>query len=128
MITAATVSSRRVCAIRLRRRSASSAPSARTSGIMLTPVSNPDSPRTRSGKARNAVSSALPTPPVPSRASSQFCSTTGSPKLRTRPATTTTAFSARNTTTSGTATLTASLNPARNTPPSTASRPTVTST
>jgi hypothetical protein len=63
MIAAATVSRRRVLWMRAARRSWSVTPSALTSGIMLTPVSNPDSPRTSSGKASTAVPSIAPGPP-----------------------------------------------------------------
>jgi len=55
MMAAATVSSLHVLATRLCRRSSSVRPSDLTSGIMLTPVSNPDSPRTRSGNASTVV-------------------------------------------------------------------------
>src|SRR5439155_1756520 len=50
MIAAATVSSLRVLAMRPRRTSSSVRPSELTSGIMLTPVSNPERPRTSSGQ------------------------------------------------------------------------------
>ena len=116
MMTAATVSSLRVLAIRLASRSWSVFPSACTSGIMLTPVSNPDKPRTSSGNARIAARAMSAGPPVWSRASSQRSTAIGSPSAWTRPTTTTTALSSRNTATIGTATPTASLNPARNTP------------
>jgi len=64
MMAAATVSSLHVLATRLCRRSSSVRPSDLTSGIMLTPVSNPDSPRTRSGNASTVVCTMEPTPPV----------------------------------------------------------------
>jgi hypothetical protein len=64
MMAAATVSSRRVLRIRTASRSCSVAPEALTRGIMLTPVSNPDSPSTSLGKASTAVPSiAHPLPP-----------------------------------------------------------------
>ncbi len=75
-----------------------------------------------------AVIAILPTPLVASSASNQRPMTTGSPMLCTRQTTTTTALSSRNSATIGTATLTASLKPARNTPPSRASSAIVIST
>ena len=55
MITAARVRSFCVFTIRRRSRSLSVTPSDLTSGIMLTPVSKPDRPRTSSGNATRAV-------------------------------------------------------------------------
>ncbi len=63
MMSAATVSSLRVLRIRSRSRASASAPSAATSGIMLTPVSNPDRPSTSSGNARMAGPTTPPNPP-----------------------------------------------------------------
>ena len=95
---------------------------------MLTPVSNPDSPSTSSGNASTAASATSAGPPKASRASSQRSTTIGCPTAYTRPTTTTTALTSRNTATSGTATPTASLNPARNTPPRISSSTTVIAT
>ena len=60
MMAAATVSRRRVLAMRAASRSSGVAPSACTRGIMLTPVSNPDKPSTSRGKASTAVLSTSP--------------------------------------------------------------------
>lgn len=129
MINAAAVSSRRVLRIRAASRCWRSAPAPRTSGIMLTPVSKPDRPRTSSGKASTAGPSTAPNPPPPAvSAAVQSWTAAGSAAISARPAATITALSARKTTTSGTATSTASLNPSRNTPPRTSSSATVTST
>ena len=60
MITAASVKSLRVFRIRESRRAAAVSPLEETSGIMLTPVSNPDSPSTSSGNAMRAGRSGPP--------------------------------------------------------------------
>ena len=74
----------------------SSPASTLTSGIMLTPVSNPDSPSTSSGKASTAVPSIPPGPPWPLVSASRHdCSRSGWPRIWTSPAATTTALSAR---------------------------------
>ncbi len=57
------MSSLRVLRIRERSRSFGVCPSAATSGIMLTPVSNPDRPSTSSGNARTAGPMTPPMPP-----------------------------------------------------------------
>ena len=62
MIRAAVVRSLRVFLTRAARRSSAVAPLAATSGIMLTPVSKPDSPRTSSGKASRAGPAMSPKP------------------------------------------------------------------
>src|SRR3954452_795638 len=118
MISAAEVSSLRVLRTRAASRSWSVRPSAALRGIMLTPVSNPDRPRTRSGKAARAGSRIPPKPPPPEVSRSIQVLT--APGVRTTamiPATTTTALSSRKTATSGIATDTASVNPFRNTAP-----------
>ena len=62
MIAAATVRSRLVLRIRDASRASGVAPFEATSGIMLTPVSKPDSPSTSSGNAMRAGSSRPPGP------------------------------------------------------------------
>jgi hypothetical protein len=130
MIAAATVRRRRVLRIRAARRSFSVAPSALTSGIMLTPVSNPDSPSTSLGKASTAVPSmAHPLPPwAEVNACRHPTSWPGCAASWANPTATTTALSSRYPTTKGMAMLTASLNPARNTAPNSTSSPRVIAT
>ena len=65
MMTAATVSRRLVLRTRDCRRSSGVAPLEATSGIMLTPVSNPERPRTSSGNASNAGRRMPLQPPPP---------------------------------------------------------------
>ena len=96
MMAAATVSRRRVLRMRAARRSSSVAPSVLISGIMLTPVSNPDSPSTSSGKASTAVRSISPgLACAAASVSRQAGSCPGSVRIWTSPAATTTAFSSR---------------------------------
>ena len=64
MISAAPARSLRVFRMRDRSLSCAVSPVAAISGIMDTPVSNPDRPRTRSGNAMTAASVAPPRPPT----------------------------------------------------------------
>lgn len=129
MMRAAVVSSLRVLRIRDCRRCSGSLPSAATSGIMLTPVSKPDRPSTSSGNASRAGPARSPNPPpVSASASVQTDSAPAVVNTSVRPTAMMTALSTRKTPTSGMATMTASLNPSRNTPPRTTSSATVRAT
>ena len=82
MVTAATVSSLRVLRMRPAGRSGSSSASPRTSGIMPTPVSNPESPSASSGNTTTAAASMENGPPwLAKRADCQSARTLGSAKI-----------------------------------------------
>lgn len=104
--------------IRDRSRCSGVSPRAATSGIMLTPVSNPDSPSTSSGNAMMAGQISPPKPPPPSiSASVHRVSVSGVLITSAKPTPRTTPLTTKNSATTGIAMPTASLNPSRNTPP-----------
>ena len=129
MMTAAVISSRWVLRILILGAAWSSSAAPWTSGIMATPVSKPDNPSASLGK------SSSDTPTIASgllcwAKSACFHSTKwcGCRTMRHRPSPTTTMLSARYTPTSPTAMPMASLNPLRNTPPSSATSTSVAAT
>ena len=129
MITAAVVSS--FCELRMREasRSSSSSPLEATSGIRLTPVSNPDRPSANSGNAAIANHTSPPKPPpTVVRALSQLDSASGVLNTSAKPTLTTIALTDRNKATTGIAMPTASLKPRRKTAPRISSSTTVIST
>ena len=129
MITAAVVRSLRVFLIRRASCSSGVSPAAATKGIMLTPVSNPDSPNTSSGNARTAGRAmSMKLDPWAVSAAVQLLTRFGLATMSAIPTATITAFKARKTPTSGMATTTASLKPSRNTPPRISRSTTVIST
>ena len=128
MISAAPARSLRVLRMRDRSLSCAVCPVAAISGIIDTPVSNPDRPRTRSGNAMTAASIAPPRPPTSDTADIHVDNAPSVVNTSTRPRMTTTALRRRNAATSGIATVTASLKPSRNTPPSRSRKNTVMAT